>query len=157
MLEIFSRDRGTDFEFFVFSDNEIKYKIKNKYEVCNQTKELYRNINTGTIILNEIPITIDNVTEEQVEYIKNIIDFFKERVQIYKDNYNPFIVKYTSGNDIFDLSANKKAMELANPKQFKEWVHITGFEHLEYFYNEYKKQNSVEFKVRKRIMKFLQK
>ena len=26
MLEVFSRDRNTDFEFFEFTDDEIKYK-----------------------------------------------------------------------------------------------------------------------------------
>lgn len=28
MLEVFSKDRGIDFEFFVFSNNEIKYTNK---------------------------------------------------------------------------------------------------------------------------------
>ena len=76
MLEVFSRDRNTDFEFFEFNDDEIKYKTKDVYDIDPQTKAIYRSLGNGTIILNGIPITIDNVSEEQIEYIKNIVELF---------------------------------------------------------------------------------
>ena len=79
MLEVFSRDRNTDFEFFEFIDDEIKYKTKDVYDIDSQTKTIYRSLGNGTIILNGIPITIDNVSEEQIEYINNIVELHKEK------------------------------------------------------------------------------
>ena len=52
------------------------------------------------------------------------------------------------------MFVNEKQIELPNPRQFTEWAHIKGFEYLERFYNEYKKQNSLEVKVRKKVMNF---
>ena len=66
MLEVFSRDRNTDFEFFEYTDDGIKYKTKDVYDIDPQTKAIYRGLDNGTIILNGIPITIDDVSEEQI-------------------------------------------------------------------------------------------
>ena len=87
MLEVFSRDRNTDFEFFEFTDDEIKYKTKDVYDIDPQMKTIYRSLGNGTIILNGIPITIDNVSEEQIEYINNIVELHKEKYKIFKENY----------------------------------------------------------------------
>ncbi len=149
MLEIFSRDREIDFEFFVFTNNEIKYTTKNYYDIDNQTKKLYRSLTNGTIILDGIPINIDNVTEEQINYIKSVADAFKEKVETYKKNYKPRYIRYTSGNDIVHIIANTKTMEIPFPGNFKEWAHIKGFAYLQHFLEEYKKQNSKGIKVRK--------
>ena len=40
MLEIYSRDRETDFEFFVFDGNNIKYKTIDIYELDNYNEIL---------------------------------------------------------------------------------------------------------------------
>ena len=64
MLEVFVKNRGVDFEFFVFTDDEINYKTKNDYNIDSQTKALYHSLNNGTIILDGVPITVDNVSKE---------------------------------------------------------------------------------------------
>ena len=39
MLEVFSRDRELDFEFFVFTNGEIKYKTRDCYEMSKELKD----------------------------------------------------------------------------------------------------------------------
>ena len=114
MLEVFSRDRNTDFEFFEFTDDEIKYKTKDVYDIDSQTKTIYRSLGNGTIILNGIPITIDIVT-------------------------------------------NTTVIEVPDSRHFKEWTHIKGFEYLQHFLDEYKKQNNKGIKVRKKLISFFKK
>ena len=152
MLEVFSRDRNTDFEFFEFTDDEIKYKTKDVYDIDPQTKTIYRSLGNGTIILNGIPITIDNVSEEQIEYINNIVELHKEKYKIFKENYKPRFAKYTFGNDIADIVTNTTVIEVPDPRHFKEWTQIKGFEYLQHFLDEYKKQNNKGIKVRKNDM-----
>lgn len=62
MLKVFLRDRGFDFEFFVFTDNQIKYEVENTDKINDKRKELYRSLNMGTILLDDFPISVDNVT-----------------------------------------------------------------------------------------------
>ena len=157
MLEIFLRDREIDFEFFVFANNEIKYTTKNNYDVDDQAKALYRTLSNGTIILDGMPISINNVTEEQIEYIRNVIATFKEKIQTYKKNYIPYFIKYTFGNDVIEIIANTTTIEIPDPKHFKEWAHIKCFEYLQHFLDEYEKQNSKGIKVKKKITSFFTK
>ena len=157
MLEVFSRDRNTDFEFFEFTDDEIKYKTKDVYDIDPQMKTIYRSLSNGTIILNCIPITIDNVSEEQIEYINNIVELHKEKYKIFKENYKPRFAKYTFGNDIADIVTNTTVIEVPDPRHFKEWTHIKGFEYLQHFLDEYKKQNNKGIKVRKKLISFFKK
>ncbi len=154
MLEIFSRDRDIDFEFFIFTDDEIKYETKNYSEVSSYEKDLYRSLKKGTIIINGTPINIESISKKQIIYIKNIIDLFKEKVEIYKNNYTPVFINCDSGNDITDIIINNSNIEIPNRKQFKEWVHIKGFSYLEHFYNEYEKQNITTFKVKRKVRNF---
>lgn len=151
MLEVFVRNRGTDFEFFDFTDDEIKYKTKDVYNIDSQTKALYHSLNIGTIILNGVPITIDNVSKEQIEYIRNIIKLHKEKYKIFKEIYKPIFAKYTSEKAI---ATNTTIMEVPDSRYFKEWTHIKGFEYLQYFLNEYEKQNGKGIKVRKKLISF---
>lgn len=138
MLEIFLRDREIDFEFFVFTNNEFKYTTKKISDVDNQTKELYHSLNNGTIILDGIPITIDNISKEQFEYIYNFIELYKEEYKKIKENYKPRFI-YTFGNDI----------EIPDRRHFKEWAYIKGFEYLQNFLNEYEKQNNKGTKAKR--------
>lgn len=154
MLEIFSRDRKIDFEFFVFSNNDIKYKTKDYNDVDNQTKALYHSLNNGTIILDGVPITIDNISKEQIEHINNTFELYKEKYKEFKNNYKPRFIKHTSGNDIVDIITNTEIIEVPDPKHFKEWTYIKGFEYLQNFLDEYEKQNSKEFKSRKKLINF---
>ena len=157
MLEVFSRDRGTDFEFFEFTCDEIKYKTKDVYDIDSQTKTIYRNLGNGTIILDGMPIVIDNVSEEQIEYINNIVELYKEKYKILKKDYKPRFVRYTSGNDVVDIFTNTTAIEVPDPRHFKEWAYIKGFEYLQHFLDEYEKQNSKGIKVRKKLFSFFKK
>lgn len=154
MLEVFSRDRDTDFEFFEFIDGEIKYKTKNVYDIDSKTKVIYQNLCNGTIILNVIPITIDNVSEEQIEYINNIVELYKEKYKIFKENYKPQFAKYTFENGIVDIVTNTSAIEVPDSRHFKEWAYIKGFEYLQYFWDKYEKQNGKGFEVRKKLINF---
>ncbi len=157
MLEVYLKDRKFDFEFFEFSNNGIQYTVKNYDDVDAQTKKLYRSLNNGTIILDGIPITIDNVSEEQIEYMNNIVQLYIEKYKMFKDNYKPRFIKYTSGNDIVNVLANTKTIEIPDPRHFKEWAYIKGFEYLKHFLDEYEKQNSKGIKFRKRLASFLKK
>ena len=157
MLEVYLKDRGFDFEFFVFSNNEIEYTVKKYSDVDAQTKELYRSLNTGTIILNDIPISIDNISKEQIEYINNIVELYKEKYKIFKENYKPCFIRYTSGNDVVDMIANTKTVEIPDRIHFKEWAYIKGFEYLQNFLDEHEKQNSKGIMVRKKIFNFFRK
>lgn len=154
MLEVFSRDRGTDFEFFEFTGDEIKYKTKNVYDIDSQTKAIYRNLGNGTIILDGMPIIIDNVSEEQIEYINNIAELYKETYKILKKDYKPRFVSYTSGNDFVDIVTNTATIEVPDPRHFNEWAYIKGFEYLQHFLDEYEKQNSKGIRVRKKLINF---
>lgn len=157
MLEIFLRDRGTDFEFFTFSNNGIQYAVKKYDDVYNQTKKLYSNLNNGTIILDGVPITIDNISKEQIEYINNVVQLYIEKYKMFKENYKPRFINYTSGNDIVDVLVSSKTIEIPDRKHFKEWAYIKGFEYLQHFLDEYEKHNSKGFKVRKKIISFFKK
>jgi hypothetical protein len=139
-----------------FSNNEIEYTVKKYSDVDAQTKELYRSLNTGTIILNDIPISIDNICEEQIEYINNIVELYKEKYKIFKENYKPCFIRYTSGNDVVDMIANTKTVEIPDRIHFKEWAYIKGFEYLQHFLDEHEKQNSKGIKVRKKYLIFLE-
>ena len=157
MLEIFSRDRGTDFEFFEFTDDDIKYKTKDVYDIDPQTKAIYRSLSNGTIILDGMPITIDNISEEQIEYMNIIVELYKEKYKKIKENYKPRFMRYTSGNDVVDIITNTTTIEVPDPRHFKEWAYIKGFEYLQIFLNEYKKQNNKGIKVRKKLISFFRK
>ncbi len=154
MLEVFSRDRELDFEFFVFTNGEIKYKTRDCYEMSKELKDWYRNLEPGTIILNGTPISIDNVTDEQLEYIKDVADSFADKVLDYKKNYKPLYMRHNSGNSVSEIITNKGIIEVPDPKHFKEWVHIKGFDFIQNFLDEYERKNSKVNKTRKRFFDF---
>ena len=154
MLEVFVKNRGVDFEFFVFTDDEINYKTKNDYNIDSQTKALYHSLNNGTIILDGVPITVENVSKEQIECISNIIKLYKEKYRIFKENYKPIFAKYSFESRMVDIVTRTTSIEVPDPKKFKEWTYIKVFENLQYFLNEYEKQNCKEIKVRKKLISF---
>ena len=154
ILEVFVRNRGADFEFFVFTDNEIKYKTKNAYNIDSQIKTLYHSLNNGTIILDGVHITVDNVSKEQIECISNIIKLYEEKYRIFKENYKLIFAKYSFESSMDDIVTRTTSIEIPNPQKFKEWTYIKGFEYLQYFLNEYEKQNGKEIKVRKKLISF---
>ena len=141
MLEVFSRDRGTDFEFFVFSNDSIKYMTRQYYDVNANMKKFYKSLENGTLLIDNIPINSENVTEEQIEYIKSVMLFFADKVEEYRKSYKPRFVNYTSGGNLFDMIKNKNRIEIPDPKNMKEWSHIKGFEYLESFISNYEKKN----------------
>lgn len=155
MLEVYLKDRRSDFEFFVFSNNEIQYTVKNYDDIDAQTKKLYRSLNNGTIILNGMPITIDNVSEEQIEYMNKIVQLYIKKYKMFKEKYKPRFISY--GNDIVDIFVNPKTIEIPDRKHFNEWAYIKGYEYLQHFLDEYEKQNSKGIKVRKKIISFFKK
>ena len=152
MLEVFSRDRDFDFEFFEISDTDIKYKTKNYGDVDKETKKLYHSLDNGTILLDGIPITIDNVSDKQMELITTISELHKDKYKKIKENYIPCFIKHTSGNNISSIIANKKVTEIPDRKHFKEWAYIKGYEFLQNYINEYYKKNSNEFKFKSKLM-----
>lgn len=154
MLEVFSRDRELDFEFFVFTSGEIKYRTRDCYEMSKELKDWYHSLEPGTIILDGAPISIDNVTDEQLEYIKDVADSFADKILDYKENYKPLYMRHTSGNSIGDIISNKSIIEVPDPKHFKEWVHIKGFDFIQNFLDEYERQNSKGNKTRSRFINF---
>ena len=142
MLEVFSRDRGSDYVTFVFTDDAIQYR-RQPYQ-----KRMYKGLEEGTIILDGKPLNVNEITDEQVEYIRDTLNLFKDRVNMYKETYKPVYVRYTSGNNISDIINNKAIVEVPDFKHFNEWAHITGFNHLQDFMNEYEKKNSKGFKAK---------
>ena len=55
-------------------------------------------------------------------------------------------MKYTSENSI----SNTNVIEVPDPKHFKEWIYIKGYEYLQNFLDEYQRQNNKGSKIRKR-------
>ncbi|MBR2678912.1 MAG: hypothetical protein IKE63_05800 [Bacilli bacterium] len=141
MLEVFSRDRGTDFEFFVFGKDSIKYRVRDYHNLNADMKQFYKSLENGTLLINNNPLSIENVTEEQIEYIKNIMMLFQDKVDEYRKSYKPVFLNHTYGNSLFDIIGNKNRVEVPDPKKMKEWTHIKGFEYLESFISNYEKSN----------------
>ena len=141
MLEVFSRDRGTDFEFFVFGKDSIKYRTRDYHNLNDDMKQFYKGLDDGTLLINNIPVDVENVTEEQMEYIKNVMVLFQDKVDEYRKSYKPVFINHTSGSSLFDIIKNKNRIEVPDPKKMKEWTHIKGFEYLESFVSNYEKNN----------------
>ena len=141
MLEVFSRDRGTDFEFFVFGKDSIKYRVRDYHNLNADMKQFYKSLENGTLLINNNPLSIENVTEEQIEYIKNVMMLFQDKVDEYRKSYKPVFLNHTYGNSLFDIIGNKNRVEVPDPKKMKEWTHIKGFEYLESFISNYEKSN----------------
>ena len=95
MLEVFSRDRGTDFEFFVFGKDSIKYRVRDYHNLNADMKQFYKSLDDGTLLINNNPLSIEDVTEEQIEYIKNIMMLFEDKVDEYRKSYKPVFLNHT--------------------------------------------------------------
>ena len=104
-------------------------------------KQFYKSLENGTLLINNNPLSIENVTEEQIEYIKNIMMLFQDKVDEYRKSYKPVFLNHTYGNSLFDIIGNKNRVEVPDPKKMKEWTHIKGFEYLESFISNYEKSN----------------
>lgn len=151
MLEIFSRDRDFDFEFFEISDSDIKYKLKKYGTIDNNTKELYKTLEYGTVVIDGVPVTVDNVSKEQLECINTASELFKDKYKEYKSSYTPYYFRYTSGSSMAEVIANKNIIEVPDPKHFKEWAFIKGYEGIQNFIDEYQKQNNKYYNVKSKI------
>ena len=62
MLEVFSKDRETDFEFFRFTNGHVNYLTKNIYDMDEQEIDFYCGLPSGTILIDNEPIDVDNVS-----------------------------------------------------------------------------------------------
>ena len=141
MLEVFSKDRETDFEFFRFTNGHVNYLTKNIYDMDEQDIDFYCGLPSGTILIDNEPIDVDNVSSEEIKQIKAIMNSLKSKVYIYKKNYKPVYMKVVSE----DMN-NVNVVEVPDWRHFKEWTHITGFEYLQNFMNEYKNTNKKIFR-----------
>ena len=149
MLEIFLRDRDIDYEMFVFDNEKFIYTTKEKN---NQNNALYFGLDRGTIILDGIVLNNSEITLDQVDYIKDILNSFSTIVGKYRKTYKSTYIRYTTGEDAVDLFMNKKVIEIPNRKQFREWVYINAYNYLEKFVYEFEKQK--HSKIKNKILNF---
>ena len=136
MIEFFLSDRGRgcyDFEFFVFDSDSIMYITKKYDSLTPRMKKFYKSLENGTLLIDNMPINVENATDQQIEYIKNVMLSFKEKVEEYRKYYKPGFIAYSRGNTLSDIKTNNNKIELPNPRMMKEWAHIKGFEYLENF------------------------
>ena len=151
MVEIFLKDRDIDYEMFVYSNGDINYTIKEKND---ENDALYCDLRRGTIILDGTVLNNNEVTTEQIDYIKEIINALKSTVISYKKDYKPVYVRYSSGSTIKDITKNESIIEIPNRRKFRQWTYINAYNYLENFVAEYEKQkNLCSFK--RRILDFL--
>lgn len=143
--------------FLCFLIMKLNIQIKNYSDINVQTRKIYHSLNNGTLILDGIPITIDNVSEEQIEYMNTIAELYKEKYKEIKEKYKPRFVKYAFGNSVVNIVGNTTTIEVPDPRHFKEWSYIKGFEYLQNFLNEYKKQNNKGIEITKKLISFFKK
>ena len=149
MLEIFLKDRGIDYEMFVFDNEKFIYTTKEKNK---QNNTLYFGLANGTIILDGIVLNSNQTTLDQVDYIKEVLNSFTAIVDTYRKNYKPAYIKYTSGEDAVNLFMNEKVIEIPNYRQFSKWVYINAYDYLERFVCEFEKQKNS--KIKNKILNF---
>lgn len=130
MIEIFTRDRGIDYEMVAYQDGIFRYITKEKNARNNK---LYREMNEGTIILDGMILNHEAISLEQIEHIKGILDEHRNEIESYKKDYKPVYVRYTSGSDILDMVKNQNVIEIPNSEQINEWVCIRTYDYLEQF------------------------
>ena len=142
MLEIYSRDRETDFEFFVFDGDNIKYKTIDSYDLDKKTRAYYRSLDEGTIILDGTPISKDNITKEQANYLYSVAELDKEKYKRIKKDYTPCYLRVIGGSSISEIVDNVSVIEVPDIDNIQGWIYIRGYELLQSFINEYEKQNN---------------
>ena len=151
MLEIYSRDRETDFEFFVFDGNNIEYKTIDSYDLDEETKSYYRSLDEGTIILDGTPISKDNITKEQADYIYSMAELDKEKYKAIKKDYTPRYLKVNVGSSISKIVDNARVIEVPDIYNIQGWIYITGYELLQNFITEYERQSNKGTKPRRKL------
>lgn len=150
MIEIFLRDRDIDYEMLVYDNGLFNYIIKEKND---QNNALYFGLERGTIILNGIVLNNMEVTLEQVNYIKEILNSLTTIVDAYKKNYKPVYIRYTSGSSVEDIIMNKNVIEIPDIRKFREWIYINAYDFLEKFVCEYEKQSHLQG-LKRKILNF---
>lgn len=154
MLEIYYKDEGKYFEFFELDveKKDIKYKTRDYNDISIDDMYLYKSYRDGTILDNGEPIDSYNATEEQYEYIKNLISIYREKYNQYKNSYVPSNLKRLN---LFVKKSSKLVIyEAPNYEQFHQWAYITAFEFLKDFILRYDKaQKEKNNQWRKRIVR----
>lgn len=153
MIEIFLRDRDIDYEMFVYENGIFKYVTKEKNA---ENKALYCGLNRGTIILDGVIIDKSDVTLDQREYIKGILNGLSSEVASYKKDYKPVYARYTSGKNISNMIMNSNVIEIPNREKFHEWIYINAYNYLDAFVSECEKKEKT-YSIRKKFLSFLNK
>lgn len=117
MIEIFSRDRGTDYELFTYQNGMFEYTTKGKNP---KNRKLYHGLNRGTIILDGVVLKSEEITEEQIEYLKDVLSMLSSEVASYKREYKPVYYRYTRGANVSEMIANANVIEIPDMRKFKE-------------------------------------
>ena len=137
MIEIFLRDRDIDYEMIVYDNGIFHYITKEKND---QNNALYFGLDRGTIILNGLVLNITDVTLDQVNYIKEVLNSLTTIVDSYKKDYKHVYARHTFGSTVESIVMNKTVIEIPDRRKFREWTYINAYDFLEKFVCGHEKQ-----------------
>ncbi len=151
IIRIFLGDSNIDYALSVYDGSTIHYTMVPKNA---KNKTLYSKLEKGMVILNGQVLDQQDITKEELEYLKSILANFNDIVKSYKEIYKRNYLQSQKGTNREEASINAKMIEVPDQEKMKQWVYMNFYDYLENFVSQY--EEKIDFsKVKTRILRFL--